>query len=64
MEGSETYRVPKLKGSENYESWKEDITSALKVKGLWMITSGSVGEAGEIGNPGSQRHGSSQKGVR
>jgi len=42
MEGSETYRVPKLKGSENYESWKEDITSALKAKGLWMITSGKL----------------------
>ncbi len=40
MEGSENYRVPKLKGSENYDSWKEDITSALKAKGLWMITSG------------------------
>ncbi len=39
MEGSETYRVPKLKGSENYESWKEDIINALKAKGLWMITS-------------------------
>jgi len=39
MEGSENYRVPKLKGSENYDSWKEDITSALKAKGLWMITS-------------------------
>ncbi len=42
MEGSENYRVPKLKGSENYESWKEDITSALKAKGLWMITSGKL----------------------
>ncbi len=42
MEGSETYRVPKLKGSENYESWKEDITNALKAKGLWMITSGKL----------------------
>jgi hypothetical protein len=40
MEGSKNYRVPKLKGSENYESWKENITSALKAKGLWMITSG------------------------
>jgi hypothetical protein len=42
MEGSETYRVPKLKGSENYESWKEDITNALKAKGLWMVTSGKL----------------------
>ncbi len=42
MEGSETYRVPKLKGSENYEAWKEDINSALKAKGLWMITSGKL----------------------
>ena len=39
MKGSKNYRVPKLKGSENYESWKKDITSALKVKGLWMIIS-------------------------
>ncbi len=39
MEGSENYRVPKLKGSENYESWKENIINALKVKGLWMIIS-------------------------
>jgi len=39
MEDSKNYRVPKLKGSENYESWKKNIISALKAKGLWMITS-------------------------
>ena len=39
MEGSDNYRFPKLKGSENYESWKVDITSTLKAKGLWWITS-------------------------
>jgi len=42
MEGTDNYRVPKLKGSQNYESWKEDMTSALQAKGLWMITSGSL----------------------
>jgi len=42
MKGSKTYRVPKLKGSENYESWKKDITNVLKAKGLWMITSGKL----------------------
>jgi len=42
MEGSDSYRFPKLRGSENYESWKEDITSALKAKGLWMIISGKL----------------------
>ncbi len=42
MKGSKTYRVPKLKGSENYESWKKDIINVLKAKGLWMITSGKL----------------------
>ncbi len=39
MKGSDNYRFPKLKGSENYESWKVDITSTLKAKGLWWVTS-------------------------
>jgi len=42
MEGSDNYRFPKLKGSENYESWKVDATSALKAKGLWWVTSGKL----------------------
>jgi len=44
MEGSDTYRFPKLKGSDNYESWGVDVTSALKAKGLWWITSGKLGK--------------------
>ncbi len=43
-EGSDTYRFPKLKGSENYESWGVDVTSALKAKGLWWIISGKLGK--------------------
>lgn len=39
MESSDLYRFPKLKGNENYESWKVDIISALKAKGLWWVTS-------------------------
>ncbi len=39
MKGSKTYRVSKLKRSENYESWKKNIINALKVKDLWIITS-------------------------
>ncbi len=39
MEDSDNYRFPKLKGSENYESWKVDIISILKAKGLWWVTS-------------------------
>lgn len=39
METSDTYRFPKLKGSDNYESWKMNIINALKVKGLWWVTS-------------------------
>jgi len=39
MKGSKNYRVPKLKKSENYESWKKNIINVLKVKDLWMIIS-------------------------
>ncbi len=39
MKGSKTYRVSKLKRSENYESWKKNIINVLKVKDLWMIIS-------------------------
>ena len=53
MEGSETYRVPKLKGSENYESWKEDITNALKAKGLWMITSRKLKKSAPLSSDAS-----------
>jgi len=42
MEGSNSYRFPKLKGSENYESWRVDAISALKAKGLWFVTSGKL----------------------
>ncbi len=42
MKGSNNYRFPKLKGSENYESWKIDIISTLKAKGLWWVTSGKL----------------------
>lgn len=42
MESLDTYRFPKLKGSENYESWRIDITSALKSKGLWRVTTGKL----------------------
>jgi len=48
MEGSKNYRVSKLKGSENYKSWKEDITNALKVKGLWMIISGKLEKSASL----------------
>jgi len=44
MEGSNSYRFPKLKGSENYESWRVDATSDLKAKGLWWVTSGKLGK--------------------
>ncbi len=44
MGGSNFYRFLKLKGSENYESWRVDATSDLKVKGLWWITSGKLGK--------------------
>jgi hypothetical protein len=47
MEDSDNYRFSKLKGSENYESWKVDATSALKAKGLWWVTSGKL-EKSEI----------------
>ncbi len=50
MEGSDTYQFPKLKGSENYESWRIDAISALKSKGLWWFTSGKL-EKSEIPNP-------------
>jgi len=39
MKSSKNYRVSKLKKSENYESWKKNIISVLKVKDLWMIIS-------------------------
>ena len=39
MKDSKNYRVSKLKKSENYESWKKNIISVLKVKDLWMIIS-------------------------
>jgi len=42
MKTSDTYRFPKLKDSDNYESWKMDITNALKAKGLWWVTSGKL----------------------
>jgi hypothetical protein len=42
MESSNSFRFPKLKGSENYESWRIDITSALKAKGLWGVTTGKL----------------------
>jgi hypothetical protein len=42
MGGSNSYRFPKLKGSENYESWSVDATSDLKAKGLWWVTSGKL----------------------
>jgi len=44
MNGSDSYRFPKLKGSENYESWRIDATSALKAKGLWWVTAGKLGK--------------------
>ncbi len=53
MEGSKNYRVPKLKGSENYESWKEDITNALKAKGLWMITSEKLEKSAPLSSDAS-----------
>ena len=37
-----SFRFPKLKGKENYGSWKEDISNALKIKGLWWVTSEKV----------------------
>ncbi len=46
MESSNIYRFPKLKGNENYESWRIDITSALKSKGLWWVTSGKLEKPG------------------
>jgi hypothetical protein len=36
------YKFPKLKGNENYESWKVEISSALKSKGIWWVTSGKL----------------------
>ena len=39
MKDSKNYHVSKLKESENYESWKKNIISVLKVKDLWMIIS-------------------------
>ncbi len=39
MKDSKNYQISKLKKSENYESWKKDIISVLKVKDLWMIIS-------------------------
>ncbi len=39
MKDSKNYHVSKLKKSENYESWKKNIISVLKVKDLWMIIS-------------------------
>jgi len=39
MKNSKNYHVSKLKKSENYESWKKNIISVLKVKDLWMIIS-------------------------
>jgi len=50
MEGSDSYRFPKLKGNENYESWEVEATSDLKAKGLWWITSGKL-EKPEIPDP-------------
>ncbi len=37
MKDSKNYHVLKLKRSKNYESWKKNIISVLKVKDLWMI---------------------------
>ena len=37
-----SFKFPKLKGNENYDSWKVDISNALKIKGLWWVTSGKV----------------------
>ncbi len=50
MEGSDSYRFPKLKGNENYESWGLEATSDLKVEGLWWITSRKLKKP-EIPNP-------------
>ncbi len=44
MRGSNFYRFLKLKGSENYESWRIDAISDLKVKGLWWIISKKLGK--------------------
>ena len=37
-----TYKIPKLKGNENYDSWRADIIDSLKAKGLWWVTSGKL----------------------
>ena len=37
-----SYKFPKLKGNENYDSWKVDIAYALKAEGLWWVTSGKL----------------------
>jgi len=39
MKDSKNYHVLKLKKSENYELWKKNIISVLKVKDLWIIIS-------------------------
>ena len=43
-----TYKIPKLKGNENYDSWRADITDSLKAKGLWWVTSGKLIKPGTL----------------
>lgn len=45
------YRIPKLKGAQNYDSWVTEITSVLKLKGLWNITAGKTSEPMEPVRP-------------
>ncbi len=40
MEGGKNYRIAKLKGAENYDTWQLEAGSLLKSDGLWLITSG------------------------
>ena len=55
-----TVRFPKLKGNENYNSWRADITDSLKGKGLWWVTSGKLIKpklpAGELTNAATKEY--------
>ena len=40
MNSESHYRIAKLKGPENYDSWKEEIQSVLTLQKLWLVTIG------------------------
>ncbi len=51
MDVMKGYRIPKLKGAQNYDTWVIEITSVLKLEGLWKITARKTSEPMEPVRP-------------